>query len=927
MSTVSVVWLPTLSGVALRGRVSELAEIDGVLATAVSGRGAAVVIRGELGVGKSALLRHTAESAAHLCVLRSDGVDAEAGLPFGALHQLLRPALDRLDALPAPQAVSLRAAFGLTVAAIPDQRLVAHATLALLSALAAESPVVCLIDDAHELDRASADALIFVARRLREDRVAMIFAAGADRRDFPAGGLSELRLARLDRGVAHELLVGWPEEISTYTRDRIVEESGGNPMVLRELAAALSPRQRLGQLPPEILGLGAVPVRGDVYAVFTAQITRLPVTARVVLGVVASDGRGELAVILHAAEILDTSIDDLAVAEQAGLLGVADGRVTFRHPLIRQAAYHHGAITGRVGVHAALASAYEAFGDRAGAVWHRAAAATGPDEGIAERLERLAESRPVDRRWTLAVTAYQSAAQLSSTVAGRGRRLSAAAGHAAWSGDIRRAAALADDALSMTDDVRLLARLASIRAAAEAERGRLRDAVWSLLQGAALVAEHAPDVSAAMLVVAARYAWTCDYREALGLAKADIAVLRSSEIVRACAAGVRGIAGLAHHDLERGLASLRQLVVVAEGGHTGLPLEVRLQAAEAALLVGADAAARELASRLASTCRARGRADMLPDALNLLAQAQLFLGLHDEARISGEHAADAARGTGNSRVVGQAHATLSRLFAIAGDEERCREMREHALAAGDLAARQWAAASWTLIDLGLGRAEVAMHWDNAGACAHPTVVGTAALPDLVETTARTGDRHAARLPLERMAEFARHSGASWARAVELRCRAMTDDDAAGELYAEAVRLHQQETARPFDRARTELAYGQWLRRNRRRADARTHLRSALGIFDWIGAAPWADRARTELRAAGESRARKPSGAVTSGVNALTTQERQVAQLAAAGLSNQEIASRMSLSPRTVGYHLYKAYPKLGVTKRIELARLDFADSV
>ncbi|WP_246211279.1 helix-turn-helix transcriptional regulator [Phytoactinopolyspora alkaliphila] len=910
----------------LHGRVAEAAEIARVLATAAAGHGTALVIRGEAGIGKSALLDHVARSASHMRVLRAGCVESEAGMPYAALHLLLRPALDRIDGLPEPQAAALRAAFGLSGTVVPDQRLVGYAITTLLSRLATERPLVCLIDDAHGLDRESAGALALAARRLHTEAAAMVFAADDECPGFPATGLRELRLERLDGNAARELLARCPSELSAHTRERILDESDGNPMALLELAAALSPRQRFGHLPPEVIGLGALPVRGDAYAPFTSRIGRLPPSTRTLLGAVAADGRGELTVILHAAHSLGTSIDDLAVAERARLVVVADGRVGFRHPLIRPAAYHGVTITSRVVAHTALAQAYEAFGDEPASVWHRAAAATGPDERVAEHLEQLAECRPADHGRSVAAAAYQCAAELSSSMPNRGRRLAAAAVAASASGDLRRAAALADQALSMTGDDGVLARLAMIRAAAEAEAGLLRDAAWILLQGAAVVAEAAPDLAAAMLMTAARHAWACDYREALGLAATRVAVLRTSDTVRVCAAGIRGLAGLAGHDAARGMASLRRMILAAADGRPSLPIEVRLHVAEAALLVGDDGTARDLLTRLVATCRAQGRDDVLPHVLGLLAQAQLFLGLHQEARISGEQALEIARRTGIRQLPGQVHATLSRIAAVEGDEENSRDLAQRALSEGPTSIRQWAVGSRALLDLGLGRAEEAMERLSEDAPGWRTVVGPALLADTVEACARSGHRSAARVPLERLDEAATHSGTEWIRAVALRCHAMTSDDgAAGDLFAQAVFLHRQAPTRPFEQARTELAYGEWLRRSRRRTDARVYLRSALGIFDRIGAAPWTDRARAELRATGESRP-QPRGEEVGGLATLTAQERMVTQLAATGLSNQEIAVRMSISPRTVGYHLYKAYPKLGITKRIELARLDLAAS-
>jgi DNA-binding CsgD family transcriptional regulator len=426
-----------------------------------------------------------------------------------------------------------------------------------------------------------------------------------------------------------------------------------------------------------------------------------------------------------------------------------------------------------------------------------------------------------------------------------------------------------------------------------------------------------------MLMDAARHAWFCDYREAVDLAASRVAVLRPSTAVRVGMAGIHGIAGLMNDDVARGLESFRDMVEAAGNDGSELPPELRLHATEAALFLGDDCAARHLGMNLAAWCRTHGRFDMLPYVLNLLARSQLFLGFHHEARASASQAMEIAQHADDSPVTGQINATLSRIAAIEGDEESYKAMTAGHLAEGAMSAEGWAVASRMLLDLGLGRADAAMNrFVRGAASARHGVMGSALLPDAVEAAVRAGRPDLAWPALEQFAEYASHTGQAWARAVVLRCRAvLTADDAAGDLFAESVQLHRHGAGRPFERARTELAYGEWLRRNRRRTDARDQLRSALEIFDGIGAAPWADRARAELRAAGESRLQK-WGSVVGELDSLTMQERQVIQLAAAGLSNQDIADRMSLSPRTVGYHLYKAYPKLGITKRIELARLN-----
>ncbi|WP_166344886.1 helix-turn-helix transcriptional regulator [Phytoactinopolyspora limicola] len=913
----------------LHGRAAEQAEIGTLLAAARSASGTAMVVRGDIGMGKSALLEQAVRSAGDLRVLVIRGVPAEAHVPYAALHRLLRPVLGGVESLDAPHAAALRGAFGLTGSMVPDRRVVGIATLMLLAQLGAHQPLLCVVDDAHSLDRQSADTLLFVARRLHDEHVGMIFAAdplGAGHDQVLSGhGLPELLLRALDQDASYQLLADQWGEVNPYTCRRVVDEAAGNPLALTELAGALTSRQLAGQLPPVVLGLGSLNVRASSYALFTARINQLPESTRVLLQVVAVDGRGELTKVVGAATRLSAGVDDVAAAERDRLVRVDGDRITFSHPLIRQAVYHEATISRRIQAHVALAEVMEDFGDNPGSVWHRTAAAAGADEGLAGDLDQLAEQAAARGGWRCAVAAHQRAAELSPRRSSRGRRLTAAATAAAYSGDMCRAAALADDALPMIDDVGAQARLAAVRADIEAERGSLRDAAWILLQGAGPVADADPARSATLLLTAARQAWASDYREAVALAAVNVKKLDRSAAVDICAAGVRGFAGVAENDAE-GWRWFRRMVSMARTDRTGIAPMVQLRAIEAALLVGDDVSARDLGLRLVDSCRTQGRADLLPQALHLIAQAHLFLGTHPEALAAAEQAIEMSTATGAVRLAAQAKAVVSRIAAMEGDEARCQMLTTDPAGAGSRATYEWAAASWTLLDLGLGRAEIAacrVSEDGAGPFG-PTIVRPEFLADMIEVWVRTDRHDQARLALAKLTAYTDHGGAAWAAAVALRCRALMNDDAAGDLYAEAVRWHGRGPGRPFERARTELLYGEWLRRHRRRTDAREQLRSALAGFEAAGAAPWADRARSELRAAGESWPRgNGSGSV---LRALTTQELQVAQLAAAGLSNQDIAVRMSISPRTVGYHLYKAYPKLGVTKRMELARFDFANS-
>ncbi|MER6594193.1 AAA family ATPase, partial [Micromonospora purpureochromogenes] len=400
----------------LHGRAREQAEIERLLEGARNGHSGTLVVRGPAGIGKSALLEYAAGRAAGMRVLRSVGIESEAALPFAALHLLLRTGLDRIHALPDPQAAALRGALGLGDAPPESRFLVGLATLSLLSELAGDGALLCLIDDAQWFDQASTDALVFAARRLKADGIAMIFAA---RPDFPAPGLDELRLGGLDGTAAAALL---PADLPPQVRERLIQESDGNPLALIELPAALSPEQRAGRLSP----VGAMPVADRVQAAFHAQMAELPEHARTALLIAAADGSGELATLVAAG----ASLHGLEAAERSRLIEISGSVVGFRHPLIRAAAYHGASVSRRLAVHRALADALTSStapdaADRR--TWHLAAAALGPDEDVAEKLEEAAGRARTRGGHAAMAAAYERAAELTADPVRRSARLAAAA--------------------------------------------------------------------------------------------------------------------------------------------------------------------------------------------------------------------------------------------------------------------------------------------------------------------------------------------------------------------------------------------------------------------------------------------------------------------------------------------------------------------
>ncbi|MGM1063242.1 helix-turn-helix transcriptional regulator [Saccharothrix sp. Mg75] len=891
-------------GAVLHGRSAELAVVDRLLSDARSGRSGVLVVRGEAGIGKSALLAHAAARASTgFRVLRGTAVESESVVPFAGLNLLLGRAVEHVDALPPAQATALRGALGLAPADGADTYLVGLAVLTLLADLAEERPMLCLVDDAHWLDAGSAHALVFAARRLEAEGVAVVFAA----RDlhappFPAPGLPELRLTGLDDRAAAALLDEHAADLPRYVRERIAVEARGNPLALLELPAA----QREGHLPAaHAHHVAALPTHSRVQQAFADRIAALPERTRTLLLVAAADDTGDPGVVFRAAGLLGASVDDLEAAEQRQLLRSGDGGLAFRHPLIRAAAYRGAPLVRRLAVHRALADATRDDPHRR--AWHLASATTGQDEDVALALARTAEDARRRGGFSAEAAAHQRAAELTPDPAQRGRRLVAAAGAAGAAGQFDRASALAERAWDLLRDPVELAGVARVQARVAAEQGRLGEASATLARAASCAERHGnPELAGELLFNAAQNAWAArDFAAVRELAERSTG-LPGDQDVRATA---RAALGLEDGDVRGAMAALRHLVGSPRAAGAGSAVVAWWN-----LVLGDDGAAMTWALELERRSRTEGALGVLPRALAYLARGRLHLGRYRDARVTAEEGLRIAADIGQSFSVGYLLSVLGELAAVQGDEERCTDLA--ALMTGGPPASVRAACALALLDLGLGRHEAVLDRLAEVAAGRHRLYAIGSLPDLVEAAVRVGRPEVAREPADWFARWAEETGQPWARAVALRCRALLDDDE--RWFAEAVELHRASDGHPFERARTELLHGERLRRARRRTDARVRLRAALDLFDRLGAAPWAARARAELRATGESRALPGPDPL----GALTPQELQVVRLAAEGLSNREIGAQLFLSPRTVGYHLYKAYPKLGVASRVELGRLD-----
>ena len=905
----------------LYGRAPEQQVIDRLLAAAMDGRSGTLIISGDAGVGKSALLEYAAREAAGsgFRVLRAAGVETEAELSFAGLHMLLRPVLDRIGDLPGPQAAALHRAFGIHAGSGADDRfLTGLAALSLLSDLAEERPVLCVIDDAHWLDAASAQALLFAGRRLDADRVVMISAARDPARSLRVAGPPELRLDVLDAAAAAQLLEESAPGLPVIVRAKILAQAAGNPLALIELSREANRTANSGA--------GSEPLAADMAReLFAAQLAELRHDARTLLLLGAADSTGVLDTIFAAGRALGVAPAALADAEEAGLVRVRGGLLEFRHPLVRSVVYHDASLASRQAAHAALAAAVGSVSpdDADRRAWHLAAAASGRDELAAAELEAAAERARTRGGYAAVAAAYDRAAALTPDPQSRVRRLIAAAQAASDAGDLNRADQLASQAEHLTDDALPRARIKLLRLLMNAgdrlQRAREVPAV------ASAIADRDPDLAAAMLTHALSVVVaSSDFETATEI----IARFRALPATapgdpRSQAAVLTRFYQQFHDPAEADTGIITAFVEAIRQNPVGADPADRLRAGVDAFGFGNDDAALEISAKLAADCRANAMIGWLAGAQQVLVMAQIARGEWADARANAVEGLRLATDLGQHPRAVYLSCQLAWLSALRGDREESAGWLAEAvrLQPPDATARDadgWDALCMAQLDLADGR--VASARTLLDRLERSWKLSTFVFrPDLVEAAIRTGQADEARRLADLVVAEATQEGQRWQHAVALRCRALVNDDQAGELYPEAVRLHDG-AGRPMERARTHLLYGDWLRRNKRRREAQAQLTTALGIYEDLGAAGWAARTRTELAAAGaraEQQPARPAGPLA----ALTTQELQVVRLAATGRSNRTIAAQMFLSPRTVGYHLYKAYPKLGVSSRAELATL------
>jgi DNA-binding CsgD family transcriptional regulator len=901
----------------LLGRANERDVLDRLLESVRGGQSAALVVRGEAGVGKTALLRYCARQASGFRVARIAGVESEMELPFAAVHQLSAPMLDRLDALPAPQRAALRVALGVSSGTAPDLFLVGLAVLSLLSAVAEERPLLCFVDDAQWLDAASGQVLGFVARRLLAESVGLVFAVRDPSDERALTGLPELLLGGLPDEDARALLATViPGRLDERVRDRIVAETRGNPLALLELPLGLSAARLAGGFGlPELL-----PLAGQIEESFLRRLEELPPETRRLLLVAAAEPVGDPALMWRAATRLGVASTALEPAARTGLLDVA-ARVRFRHPLVRSAVYRSASDLERRRTHGALAGATDAELEPDRRAWHRAQAAQGPDEDVAAELERSA-GRAQARGGRAAAAAFLGrAADLTVDPTRRAERMLAAAQANLHAGAFDAALGLLAAAQAEPLDELGRARVDLLHAEVAFAQNRGSDAPQLLLHAARtlepldarLSRETYLDAWSAALFAGrlASAGSLLDVSRAVRTAPEPQHPPRPSDLL------LDGFA-LAFTEGRRAATPLLERAATAFAG-TEVSVEEVLRwgwlATAAAVYMWDYDTCLAVATREVQLARDSGALDVLAVGVNVLGQA-VTLGGDFASAVLLTAEADAVTEATGMRVAPYGALVHQAFRGHEADAARLIDATiRDATAGGQGTAVQYAHWATAVVMNGLGRYEEALAAAIEASDDTPELFVSAwALVEHVEAACRTGNAELAAHALARLAEQTQASATEWALGIEARSRALlSDGETAEDLYREAIDRLARTRLRP-ELARAHLLYGEWLRRDGRRASARQQLRTAREMLAAIGMEAFAERAGRELVATGETVRKRTA----QSRDELTPQERQIARLACDGLSNPEIGARLFLSPRTVEWHLRKVFGKLGISSRMGL---------
>ncbi len=878
---------------------------------------------GEPGIGKTAVLDDVAARAEGMMLLRARGIPSEARIPFAGLLELLRPALAHLGRIPELQASALAGALALRPARAQDRFAIGAATLSLLAAYAEDGPLAVLVDDVHWFDDSSAAVLLFAVRRLLADPVAAILTARTGESSLIDGsGLETLRLRGLDREAVGAILArqsGGP--IAPDVADRLLGATAGNPLALMELG---DEGARAGEA---VIG-APVPVSARLTEAFLGRHRALPVGSRRALLLVAVSDTGRMDVLARAAEAMGVDLLDLEPAETAGLIAVRADRIEFRHPLVRSAVYGEALGPARREAHRALAGALP-DGDIDRRAWHLAEAAIGSDPETTDLLEQAGQRARDRSAYAVSASAFERAASLAPGDERRAALLYAAADAAWLAGAGERALSLLAEAAARTTDDVLAVRIEHLRGHAVMRLGLVMDGHAILVAAAERAADADPDRAVVMLAEAVNAAFYAgDAAEMLRAAERAAALTPTDPAGEAAffAAIATGMALVFNGQGEAGAVRIRRGVAMLEASPV-LREDPRLLAwaVLGPLWLREADVGRALIDRALTAARGASALGVLPFLLSHVAIDHAGTGEWGRALAGYDEAIALARETNQRADLALALAGLARLEARLGNEPACRaHAAEARVLSRELGARlveMWTMASLGDLELGLGRPMVAVgHYVEQEAALDALGIGDAdisAAAELVEAYLRLGLPDEAAAQAQVLQARAEAKGQPWALARGARCRGMLAADADMEAaFREARELHAQ-TPDVFEAARTQLVYGMRLRRARKRMRARTELRAALHSLDRLGAAPWAETARAELAATGETvRARDPST-----LDDLTPQELQIGRLLAEGRTTREAAAAFFLSPKTIEYHLHHVYRKLGIHSREELAAL------
>jgi DNA-binding CsgD family transcriptional regulator len=919
----------------LHGRELELDRLARLLEDARSGTAGALVLLGEPGMGKSALLDEVIDRSEGFRLLRTQGLESEAPLAFAALHRLLHPVRDLVATLPAPQASALRVALGVNSGPTVEPFLVAVATLSILAEAAESAPVLCIVDDAHWLDTASRDALLFAARRLTGERVGVVLAARSqDGTGLDPTGLDTLTLNGLDEAAAGCVLAQRGQSpLPGAVMAALLARTGGNPLALVELPPTLTSGQLAGKEPlPDRL-----PLTQAVERSFLDRVRRLSDAGQSALLVAAADDSGLLRVVRDAALAVGAGGHALVEAERAGLVVTDADAIRVTHPLVRSATYQAATGGERRAAHRAIAAALTDVGDADRRAWHLAASVDGPDEDAADALRRVAVTAERRGGHDGAAAAFERAAVLSPIGAARGRMLFDAARNLWLGGHAERAA----DALAVA---RQLTEARVLRADIDRLRGRLEVNVGSAAVAERLFSDAARAVAAddperaAEMAVAAGLLRIYDPDAAHDQTSATLVLPAPATDERPRMRTLRRLLDAQTADAEGRLPdALASLADAVESGVSAEPEprpddpaltrtcagcepDILANLGNTAIHLGHDDIAHDCYRRLLAHGRHTGAVTVVLYALPRLAFTQLLRGEWDQVRHGAHEAVDLATSVGQPALTAAPLAWLALLAALQGDAA-FEERRQAASASGDQSLgvlaqlvrdlRRWAVATAATND---GDHSGALHGYAAmrvPALRRMTVV------DRITAAVRAGEPSQARLELGQFTHYANASQLPWALAAAEHARALLAPPQAAAEHYERSLDHHRSSSRAVERAKTQLAYGELLRRSQRRTEARIHFRAALATFEDLVAEPLVERARAELRASGETaRKRNPTTQV-----ALTPMEAQVARLVAQGMSNADVAAQLWISPRTVAFHLRGVFAKHGISSRGELVRL------